>query len=133
MAAEPLRSNSCHFLQRSRFFKQMGRTWNNDQFLVGTVELRQSFSVHTDHGFVVPSDDQKRGGANSIESVFRKIWPTSAGNDRRNDTGKLRSRHERSAGPSTGSKITHSKIRILSLRPRDLADVCRKRAKQIGT
>ena len=88
----------------------MGRTWNNEQFLVGTVELRQGFSVHTNHRLVVPSDDQKRGGPNSVESIFRKIRPASAGNDCKNDIGKLGSRHERGTGPGTGSKITHFKV-----------------------
>jgi len=37
MMAEPLRRQSRYFFQRSRFFKQMGRTWNNDQFFLCSI------------------------------------------------------------------------------------------------
>ena len=51
----------------------MGRTWNNDQFLVGTVELREGFSIHTDHRFVVPSDDKKVARLNCIHHLLSVI------------------------------------------------------------
>src|ERR1039457_5625832 len=110
MMTEPLRCNSRHFLQRSRFLKQMCCTWNNDQLLVATLEFRQSISVHTDYGLVIPSNDQKSGSPNSVEGVLRKIRSTSARNDCRSNLRKFGRRHERGARTRAGSEIANLKI-----------------------
>ena len=47
MLSEPFQGILCHLLKRSRFFKQMRRTWNNHQ-LLWAAEKPVGMLIHFD-------------------------------------------------------------------------------------
>src|SRR5579872_4521871 len=85
----------------------MGRTWNNDQFLIGTVKSRQCFPVHGDHRFVIAAHNQKCRCAYIPQCLFGKIWPASAGNNCGNEFGKFAGSYKRCAGSCASAEIAN--------------------------
>jgi hypothetical protein len=79
MLIEPLGGKSHDFLQCARFLKQMGSGWNDDEFLIGTVELRQRFPVHPDHRLIIAANDQQRGRRHGSQCFFCEIRSASSG------------------------------------------------------
>ena len=60
MLSEPFQGILCHLLKRSRFFKQMRRTWNNHQ-LLWAAEKPVGMLIHFDHGAIFAADYSRVG------------------------------------------------------------------------
>src|SRR5439155_136627 len=60
MPLEPSRGQIRDLLERARFLKQMGRAWDDGQFLLD-AQLRQRRAVEGQHLLIALADDEQRG------------------------------------------------------------------------
>lgn len=104
---EPLSGDSCDFLKRPWFFKKMGRTRNDDQFLRRIAEFRQGLLVQLDDVLVVSADNQECGSTNQAKCFTREIRPASSGHNCRDRFPKLCSSYECCPRASAGAEVPY--------------------------
>src|SRR5207253_10878933 len=76
MPLEPSRGQIRDLLERARFLKQMGRAWDDGQFLLD-AQLRQRRAVEGQHLLIALADDEQRGSVDLLQDLGRQIGAAS--------------------------------------------------------
>ena len=74
-------------------------------FLKATAKLRQGFSIHPDHRFVIASHNQEGRGMDGIQSVAGEIRSTPSRDDRAHRILQFSRGNERGRRPGAGPEI----------------------------
>ena len=103
MLSEPFQGILCHLLKRSRFFKQMRRTWNNHQ-LLWAAEKPVGMLIHFDHGVIFAADQQKGWCGHLRQVAFGEVRTPTARHDGTDAERSLCSRLESGCRPVLAPK-----------------------------
>ena len=107
MFGKPRRSCLCHLFQRSRFFKKVGCSRDENQLFVLALQSPQCLAVQTDDLFVERAHEEQNGRVNLSQGFGRQVRPTSARDNSRNQIRKLRCSCQGSRGACAGPKIAN--------------------------
>src|SRR5947208_3329765 len=72
MPLEPSRGEIRDLLERARFLKQMGRAWDDGQFLPA-AQLRRRRAVEGEHLLIALADGEQRGSIDRFQDLGREI------------------------------------------------------------
>jgi hypothetical protein len=109
MATEPVARQPRHFVQCSRFFEQVRRSWHDRQ-LFFAAQLREGCPVQLKYLGVFFSDDQQRRSPDARQSRTGQVRTAAAGHNCAYRIGAERRCRERGGGSGAGTEIADRKI-----------------------
>src|SRR5579883_779365 len=113
---KPIRSQVGGLFKGSCLFKQMGCTWNQLE-LLWTLQLPVSLPIHFNHDRVFAAHNQERGSRNQRERAACKIWPATAGNNRRDGRIRLRGGSQRGGSSRARPEIADAQRTVPGKQP----------------
>ena len=119
-AGKPVRSHFCHSLEGAGFFKKVCGAGDQAQFF-RTAHLVECLLVHSDHGCVVPADDQQGRGFHLRQRGSGQIRAASARDDGADRDFRFCLGHQGRAAAGARSEVAQAELRLFPMHPNSRA------------